>query len=321
MLPAGPETGLLAAALFYAQHGWPVFPCKPRGKQPLVSRGFHSATRGPETIREWWRRWPEANIGIPCGDDFTVLDIDGPDGESALNALGREHGPPLPDTLAATTGRGRHLYFGACGLRNSTGRIAPQVDVRADGGYVIVPPSIHPGGVEYEWAQGQPFTDWPMPLPDLPNWLRERARSRTSARPSDHGRGAAMAVQEGKPIPEGQRNELLFRKGCSLRANGLGGDAISAALHAENAARCRPLLPDAEVSQIARQAAGYPSGSSSRGAGPEQESLLIPHRTDLGNSERLKLFAGTDLRYCHSWGVWLRWNGRCWERCDDGQHR
>jgi len=72
------ETSLLAAALEYAKHNVPVFPCKPRGKEPLTPHGFKDATTDPSRIREYWGRWPDANIGIPTGpvSGLFVVDCD-----------------------------------------------------------------------------------------------------------------------------------------------------------------------------------------------------------------------------------------------------
>ena len=101
----------LTAALDYATRMLPVFPCAPRGKEPAVARGFHSATTNPETIKRLWRQ-ADRNIGIPTGSvsGFWVLDVDGEDGEASLRALEAKHGP-LPATREVITGSGRHFWF------------------------------------------------------------------------------------------------------------------------------------------------------------------------------------------------------------------
>src|SRR5437763_4711905 len=107
------------AALAYARTGWRVFPCEPRGKKPLTEHGLKDASVDPEILRAWWAEWPDANIATPTGQQV-VLDVDGPCGEASLAALQQRHGP-LPQTLTAKTGKGRHLYFQANGtpIRNS----------------------------------------------------------------------------------------------------------------------------------------------------------------------------------------------------------
>ena len=234
------------AALAYAARGWPVFPCKPRGKEPLTVHGFKDASTDADTIREWWSRWPNANIGIPTGArTFVALDVDARNGgDETLYALEHEQGelPPTPHVL--TGGGGSHYYFQATQLLKSR-PLAEGIDLRAEGGYVIAPPSIHPSGSSYNWeAQGHPDD---VPLAPLPDWLLALAAEHsTSAQPS----GAAI-------IPQGRRNATLTSLAGSMRRRGATPEAIAAALLAENAARCQPPLPEAEVRRIAVSISRY----------------------------------------------------------------
>ena len=81
------------------------------------------------------------------------MDVDGLDAEVELRRLEAKHGN-LPATVEVITTRGRHLYFQTpeTSVRNSAGKVAPGIDVRGDGGYVLAPPSIHPSGRRYEWS-------------------------------------------------------------------------------------------------------------------------------------------------------------------------
>src|SRR5207244_5337053 len=147
----------------YASKGWAVFPCEPRGKKPLTEHGLKDASSDGEKIRAWWTRWPAANIGHPTGQRI-VLDVDGAEGEQALAALEKQHAP-LPATAAARTGKGRHLFFLPNGktIRNSAGTLGPGLDIRGEGGYVILPPSVHESGVSYHWlikAKPAPLPGW-----------------------------------------------------------------------------------------------------------------------------------------------------------------
>jgi hypothetical protein len=143
--PPWPEeaNGLLDAALSYARRGWAVFPCRPRGKTPLTPHGCKDATTDPATIRAWWTRWPEANVGIATGrSGLVVVDADGPEGLASLRSL------PVPkDVPTVKTGKGVHLYFSANGhtLRPAVG-FRQGLDLRAGESYVIAPPSVHPSG-------------------------------------------------------------------------------------------------------------------------------------------------------------------------------
>jgi putative DNA primase/helicase len=154
---------LLASALRYAEHyGWYVFPvhwpllgggcscgdpaCKDPAKHPLTPHGFKDATTDAVVIAGWWRRWPSANVAVATGSrsNLLVLDFDGPEGLAALADLERQHGP-FPPTLRVKTPRGGvHVFFAAPPgevIRSRTNLHGLRVDVRAEGGYVLVPPS------------------------------------------------------------------------------------------------------------------------------------------------------------------------------------
>jgi len=146
---------LLDAALSYASRRWLVFPVKPKDKRPLTKNGLKDATTDHKQIRKWWSQWPDANIGIKTGKEsgLWVLDIDGDTGKESFARLIKDHGD-LPATLAVATGKRLYFYFSYppdAKISNRAGKIAPGIDVRGDGGYVIAPPSVHPSGREYRW--------------------------------------------------------------------------------------------------------------------------------------------------------------------------
>lgn len=149
----------LDAALLYAAKGWRVFPVEPKGKKPLITDWPNRATTDEHTIRTWWAKRPDANIGLATGkgSGVFVIDIDGEDGERSWTQLVTEI-PDIPEeTLTASTGSGRHLFFKYPPKREVRNRTAfrPGLDVRGEGGYVVAPPSVHPSGRLYAW----PFID------------------------------------------------------------------------------------------------------------------------------------------------------------------
>ena len=167
------DTALLNGALWYAGQGLPVFPCQVKGKMPLIpaahpagsperancrgqcgrhGHGLYDATTDPEVIREWWDRWPLANIGLPTGGRFDVIDIDGPAGYQSLSSL-KSDGifPEVYRGRVLTPRGGMHYYIDAAGEGNATAVMAG-IDYRGTGGYVLAPPSRAANGRRWEWA-------------------------------------------------------------------------------------------------------------------------------------------------------------------------
>ena len=160
---------MFKAALAYARRGVPVFPCEPGAKRPLTRNGHWDATTDSRVIERWWKRWPSANVGVPTGkkSGVVVLDVDVDDGPESLARLERA-GAPVPKTARTRTGGGgSHLFFRyprERDIRNSAGLLGLGLDVRGEGGYVVVPPSRTQG--PYEWVDTSPFAE--------ATWLIER---------------------------------------------------------------------------------------------------------------------------------------------------
>ena len=265
------HSSLVSAALEYAERGWLVIPlhfpmpegcscgradCGSPGKHPRTINGLKDASRDPATIRKWWGRWPAANIGILTGPEsgILVLDVDGKLGEQSLIELERRYGP-LPDTYTVRTGGGgQHLYFlwpQGADVRNSQSRIAPGLDIRGQGGYVVAPPSLHASGSRYE------INESAIPPAPCPHWLLsviwepEAAQTRQSA-------PAAGAVAS-QLIGKGGRTNRLVSLAGSMHKRGMTPEAIEAALLKENA-QFDPPLPEEKVRAIAHDIpARYPN--------------------------------------------------------------
>ena len=249
---------LLDAVLGYAARNIPVFPlhwwtgvgcscgrsdCTSPGKHPLTANGFKDATTDVAMIRDWWSRWPKANIGMPTG---AISGIDIPDidlaGLDAFEKVLDEHGDITAPVVQTGSG-GYHVYLRhADGVSNSAGKIAPGIDVRGDGGYVVLPPSIHESGYTYKWIV--PLNGH---LPEWPSGLLMIAKAPKAAT------GEPLA----DTIPMGERNSTLTSFGGSWRHRGAPEAWIRAGLLAINAVACDPPLDDAEVERIARSVSRY----------------------------------------------------------------
>jgi len=155
----------------YAKAGWYVFPLRPRDKTPLTAHGLKDATTKIDVVRRWWSQTPQANIGLNCGKSgLVVIDLDKRgehDGCREWAALLQQHGLSIETSVSLTGGGGQHLIFKSpdgLSIKNSAGRLAPGIDVRAEGGYIVLPPSIHPSGQPYAWQNGT-HTIEPLPAP------------------------------------------------------------------------------------------------------------------------------------------------------------
>lgn len=143
------EPTLAGAAVRYANLGIPVFPCVPGGKQPLTPNGFHDATSSARVVHGWWRRTPDANIGLPTGvgSGILVVDVDIHPGGSGFEAFEQARAEGLADGwgwLVRTPSGGIHAYYPAGRDHEQRSWQVPSahVDFRGDGGYVIAPPSL-----------------------------------------------------------------------------------------------------------------------------------------------------------------------------------
>jgi hypothetical protein len=155
---------LAEAADIYAQAGWPIFPLQPNSKEPFPnSHGFKDATVDRATIASWWARCPEANIGTATGVVVDVLDVDNRKDGNGFNNLDRLAAAGLVRGAVArslTRNRGEQWFYPARrpqqGCRSFKGQ---WVDIKAAGGYVVLPPSVVPSDPEvnglghYEWAE------------------------------------------------------------------------------------------------------------------------------------------------------------------------
>lgn len=242
------------AALWYARHGWHVFPVIPGQKEPLTPRGFHDATVDTEQIRKWWTQHPHANIGIATGaSGLVAVDIDPKNGgDATYEALRSELGCEVFDTLTQMTpSGGQHFVYATDGTAvKSGGSVLGQgIDIRAIGGYIVAAPSVV-NRKEYRWEAEYSPTDRKPAI-----WPDELAAKIVS-------RAVAPTLEENTQIPSGERNATLASIAGTLRRRGLGFDEILAALRVTNEKRCVPTLPDADVQRIAQSISRYAPSES-----------------------------------------------------------
>lgn len=203
---------------------------------------------------------PEANLGIVTGpgSGIFVLDVDDKIdgiGSQTLSGLEEKFGA-LPETLTAKTGSGRHLYFKHPGAKVYTraGELGPGLDVRGDGGYVVAPPSVHANGNRYEWL------DPNAPIAAAPDWLLSVVTAeplRPPIRSSTTNQTPTLDVTTALCIPEGNRNNSLFRIACYLFSSGMPRDRVALAMLLFNRVKCQPELSTSEVKALVQSASTY----------------------------------------------------------------
>jgi hypothetical protein len=209
-----------------AEREWRVFPLASRGKIPAVKDDWEKrATVRLDTIERYWTEHPDANYGIACGPSrLLVIDIDvkwvgdevggaiDVNGHLAWGTLLAEHGAQVDTYTVFTPRGGEHVYFTDLEgrFRNTASRLAPGIDTRAVGGYVVGPGSVTDQG---EYATGED-----RPVADTPGWL---ASLLTRPTPSIVGRTVSTTGRQGgyswaglvaavATAPEGTRNDRLF---------------------------------------------------------------------------------------------------------------
>lgn len=141
----------------YIEHGWPVFPVRDRSKTPMVPwKHLQEVVTPLGQADAWWGRWPEAAIGLATGATSGVIVLDADSADAAADAR-----RILPATLTCLTPRGIHLYFAHPGFRVKNMQkviiAGCRLDVRGDGGYSVLPPSVHETNVRYGWDGGEPW--------------------------------------------------------------------------------------------------------------------------------------------------------------------
>ena len=286
--------------LSYASRGFHVLPlysidgagqcmcgstsCPSPGKHPIVAGGEKAATVDTEEILAWWRRWPLANIGIATGPSFlVVIDIDPRhDGHESVRAIRGLDTESMPTWESVTGGGGRHIYYRRPPELKVASRIGllPGVDIKAESGYVVAPPSLHSSQQHYAWELSAHPDD--VHLAVLPAVLAEQFIARQDRPPT----------KAPEVISEGARNDVLFRIGCALRRVGLSAREIEAALVAVNDGRCQPPLDAEELERIAKSAARYEPGAPPGGGWRTRSANALTARAIDASTARAALRNG-----------------------------
>ena len=357
----------LEIALAYAEAGVAVIPCEPASKEPvwaLVPKdigpdrkpiprtgGVKKATRDPAKIAEWWAARPDAMIGGATGaaSGFWAIDPDVPkpaknghagklsaDGAAAWEKLKAEHGGHAQTVEVTTPSGGRHIYFKcdpAHPLGNGEGNLSGLgINVRGNGGYVIMPPSRRwPDGKAYE--ANRPFD--PGATAEAPGWLYELIRP--PRKPSvKKMNGDATSDPAGFPCTPVNERKLRDALSCIPAAQRAMWWKIGAAINAlqwgargreiwDEWSRSAPEMFDPEDQDETwegfdpARAGGATAGSIFHEAKEHGwKPAAAEQWTELGNARRLVRHNGENIRYVHPLKAWFIWDDVFWRRDDSG---
>ena len=306
-------------ALFLAECGFKVFPLKIQRKEPLFNGWQGDATNEENVIQGWGKTYADYNYGILTGNGFFVIDFDLNESDDIYKEIQRvqERLGSFELGTLVKTGRGYQLYCSAGGFdirSNCQKRLTDKVDIKGAGGYVVGPGSIHPSGTRYEFCDADTLRDG-IKLTKLSdaalNYIVSLqgkqhvigADDGTCVRSASNPENQVTrnALHYAKPIPEGERNDTLFRIGCHYReVNRLQRNDIYVILKAINNNDCEVPLSDSELTAIAESCCKYPPGTP-----PAVEPLTnkecseelddVQAATDLLSEEDQALFKDNNL--------------------------
>jgi len=340
-------------ALDYAERGWRVIPifwiadgrcgcgnpfCTAPGKHPLIKGGtkMANASSDPIKIREWWTQWPNANIAVALGEGsgMVVVDLDigeETDGAIELAAWAEANGVDVPETLAAETGSGgRHLFYQfPGGIKNATNWLMC-VDIKSDGGYVLVAPSTHVSGGIYRWLNQQPPA---MLAEPLLGHLRG-ARSKVKSSASDGSPAPAYDYREACRTgpPKGARDHFFNSRAFELRKMDWSYADAEAELKRHLAEAEQPPGDEWQWGNVKSkldrvwaevEPDPLPDWNPNVVTGPNEAALKPPpdtKDTDVGNAKRFAVENRDDVRFASQLD-WLVWDGTKWATDELGRHR
>ena len=296
----------LEAAIAYADKDYAVFPlhhmisndcsCGKRqcakGKHPRITKWQERATTDKTTIKEWWNKWPDANIGIATGQksNLVIIDIDPRNGgDKSLQYLIDSYdafNTSLKTQIVSTGGNGTHFYYSIDMPFKSTKKhgLGPGVDIQADGAYIVAPPSNHLSGGTYS------FTNDITPIP-IPQILIDLI-------------GQQQTIETViADVLEGSRNKWLSEQAGQFLRDGKPPKTIKTYLQEQNAIHCKPPLDFAEVERISNSMIrGYNPATSSVSLKTKWQEMIIEAKQKgsfVTVCITLSLFMDKDGRNCY----------------------
>lgn len=257
-------------AIKLASLGLKVFPLRPNGKEPVTKNGYKDATNDLEQVQEWWTKNPNYNIGLPAGlNDLFIIDIDVKGKVNGHETL-KKKGFVFPETVSQDTpSGGNHLLFKMNGLKiKNKVREDLGIDIRGDGGYIVISPSTINGNryrlKDLEGGTTDPTTLIKEVVSIAPNGklspIFQDFFDLMDKKNEDHRQKFKLP----DVISEGGRNETLFQYACSLQARGYDDEEITDKVVKANISNCEIPLEDEELFKIIESALKYEKGTNNK---------------------------------------------------------
>jgi len=242
-------------AQIFAGNNFRIFPLGVNSKKPAIKSWPEKATSNIKDIENWWTQNPNFNVGLATGNKIVVIDLDVKNGKNGVNSLKNWelNNMRLPPTREArTVSGGKHMYYKINKPYRNRTDLLDGVDIRGDGGYVVAPGS-EIDGTAYEWINN-------LPIADADEAVYKFLETSTSKCLNNQSSINLKSQQLPEVIPEGKRDDTIFRYACSLQAKGFEDEEISNMVYTANEERCKPPLTENIVEQKILQALKYEKG-------------------------------------------------------------
>lgn len=310
MTATDPTPSMMLSALWYSRQGIKVFPlwwpvdghcacpkgeaCASPAKHPMTPAGFHDASADEDQVKSWWGKWPTANIGVPTGDEFDVVDIDGAAQAwtefTAANKVPEHFGVAMSGRASG----GFHYYCRPGGKKtvpSGKNGLPKGVEIKGVGGYVVAPPSMHASGATYRWIKElsdeihgeDPWPDWYDRITAKPERQRERIEFApltpvAEDRASRYGAAVLTRACDILATATSDRWNTMVYESVPLAARAVAGGCLdrAEAIRAIEGAARRSGLEPSEVDRVAElfdriEAAGITNPIA---PGPDQQQAV-----------------------------------------------
>lgn len=223
----------------YLNDGFTLFPLKANSKaEQLLPSRIHDASNDILKVISWKKQYPKCNFATKTGNGLLVIDVDVKNGKNGVDTL-EPFLDAFPKTrIAKSCNGGYHYYFKTNRPIRCSVNLYDEIDIRADGGYIVLPPS-EVDGRKYEWINDEPIAEANDAVYEFLN--------KKKASPIPTSSYSSQPTMDNSSIQAGTRNDTLFRMACSMQAKGFADFVIMSAILEQNRRCCNPPLPESEI--------------------------------------------------------------------------